>query len=87
MAKALVATLTPPPYSPRPGDAFPHLNWTPAPLWEVIGEHTTSGSTPGKEAEDSLAGRMRLHPVYMDQARGKKHRLGPPKTQPTIHGP
>ena len=34
----------------------------------------------GMEAEDSPIGRMRLHPVHMDQARGKKGGLGPPKT-------
>ena len=32
------------------------------------------------EAEDSPTGHMRLHPVHMDQARGKKGGLGPPKT-------
>ena len=59
--------MTPPPYSPRPGDAFPHLNWTPVPLWELAGELTTGGSTPGKEAEESfLAGHTHLHPVHMD---------------------
>ena len=36
---------------------------------------------PGKEVEESfLAGRTCLHPVHMDQARGKKGGLGPPKT-------
>ena len=36
---------------------------------------------PGREAEESfLAGRTRLHPVHMDQARGKKGGLGPPNT-------
>jgi len=36
---------------------------------------------PGREAEESfLTGRTRLHPVHMNQARGKKGGLGPPKT-------
>ena len=49
---------------------------------------TIGGSTPGMEAEESsLAGHTQLHPVHMDQAKGKKDRLGPPKTQPTVHGP
>ena len=53
----------------------------PAPLWELAGELTTSGSTPGKEAEESsLTGHTHLQPVHMDQAKGKKDRLGPPKT-------
>ena len=51
------------------------------PLWKLAGEYTTDGNTPGREAEESfLAGHTHLHLVYMDQARGKKHRLGPPKT-------
>ena len=79
--EALAVTLTPLPYSPRPDEAFPHLNWTPTPLWKLAGEHTTGGNTPGREAEESfLASRTRLHPVHMDQARGKKGGLDPSKT-------
>ena len=79
--EAQAAILTPLPYSPGPGKAFPHLNWTPTPLWKLTGEHTTGGKTPGREAEESfLAGRTHLHPVHMNQARGKKGGLGPSKT-------
>ena len=79
--EALTATLTLPPYSSGHGKAFPHLNWTPTPLWKLAGEHTTGGNTPGREAEEFfLVGRMRLHPVHMNQARGKEGGLGPPKT-------
>ena len=46
-----------------------------------------AGACQGRKQTIPLTGHTHLHPVHMDQARGKKGGLGPPKTQPTVHGP
>ena len=46
-----------------------------------------AGTRRGWKQRASLAGRTCLHSVHIDHAEGRKGGLGPPRTQPTVHGP